>query len=115
MHMIHKTLRTYKYDYTNNFETQFRPPPEVVTYDTYFVDPQNGLDPSWDEYLYDQAKMVYKDTYNKPNDQIENDDLITDAHVSDALPFALIDLWTVHPHLPDTSALPNFQSRPQNR
>ena len=58
--------------------------------------------------------MEYKDTYNKPNDQIESDDLITDAHVSDALRYALIDLWTVNPHLPDTSAIPNFRPRPQN-
>ena len=58
--------------------------------------------------------MEYKDTYNKPNDQIESDDLITYAHVSDALRYALIDLWTANPHLPDTSALSNFQSRPQN-
>ena len=27
---------------------------------------------------------------------------------------ALIDLWTVIPHLPDTSPLPKFQPRPQN-
>ena len=59
--------------------------------------------------------MEYKDTYNKPNDQIECNDLITDAHVSDALRHALIDLWTVNPHLPDTSALPNFRPRPQNK
>ena len=59
--------------------------------------------------------MEYKDTYNKSNDQIECDDLITDAHVSDALRYALIDWWTVNPHLPDTSALPNFQPRPQNQ
>ena len=26
----------------------------------------------------------------------------------------MIDLWTANPHLPDTSALPNFQPRPQN-
>ena len=58
--------------------------------------------------------MKYEDTYNKPNNQIESDDLITDAHVSDTLRYALIDLWTVNPHLPDTSALPNFQPRPQN-
>ena len=58
--------------------------------------------------------MEYKHTYNKPNDQIESDDLITDAHVSDAIRYALIDLWTVNPHLPDTSALPKFQPRPQN-
>ena len=59
--------------------------------------------------------MEYKDTYNKPNDQIECDDLITDAHASDALRYAVIDLWTVNPHLPDTSPLPNFRPRPQNQ
>ena len=59
--------------------------------------------------------LEYKDTYNKPDDQIESDDLITDAHVSDALRFALIDLWTMNPHLLDTSASPNFQPRPQNQ
>ena len=58
--------------------------------------------------------MEYKATHNKPNDEIENDDLNTDAHVSDALRYALIDFWTVNPHSPDTSA-PNFQSRPQNQ
>ena len=59
--------------------------------------------------------MEDKDTSNKLNDQIESDDLITDALASDALRYALIDLWTVNPHLPDTTALPNFQPRPQNQ
>ena len=59
--------------------------------------------------------MEFKDTYNKPSDQIESDDLITDAHVSDALRYALIDLWTVNPHLPDTSPVPNFPPKPQNQ
>ena len=113
--MIHKALPTYEYDYTDNFDTQFRPLLEVVAYDPYFVDPQYGFDPYWDEEIYDQDKLEYKDTCNKPNDQIESDDLITKAHVSDALRYALIDLWTVNPHLPDTSALPNFPPRPQNQ
>ena len=115
MHIIRKNFPTYEYDYTDNFDTQFRPLPEVVAYDAYFVDTQYGFDPSWDEELYDKDKLEHKDTYNKPNDQIECDDLITDAHVSDALRHALIDLWTVNPHLPDTSALPNFRPRPQNQ
>ena len=38
-----------------------------------------------------------------------------DAHVSDVLRYALIDLWTVNPYLPDTSPLPNFRPRPQNQ
>ena len=91
MHMIHKTLPTYKYDYTDNFETQFRTLLAVVAYDTYFVDPQYALDPYWDEDLYKRDKLEYKDTYNKPKDQIESDNLITDAHVSDALRYALTD------------------------
>ena len=115
MHMTHETLSTYNYDYTHNFDTQFRPLPEIVAYDIYFVDPQYGLDPYWDEDLYDQEKMEYRDTYIKRNDQIESGDLITDAHVSDALRYAVIDLWTVNPQLPDTSPLPNFRPRPQNQ
>ena len=115
MHMIHKILPIYEHDYTENFDTQFRPIPEVVAYDTNFVDPQCGVDPYWDETLYDQDKLEYKDAYNKPSDQTENDDLSTDAPVSAALRPASIDLWTVNPHLPDTSPLKNFQPRPQNQ
>ena len=115
MHIIHKTLPTYENDYTDNFDTHFRPLPEVVAYDPYFVDPQYGLDPYWDEEIHDQDKLEYKDTYNRINDQNECDDLITDAHVSDALGYAVIDLWTVNPQLPDTSPLPNFRPRPQNQ
>ena len=114
-HIIQKTLPTYEYDYTDSFDTHFRPLPEVVAYDPYFVDPQYRFDPYWDEEIYDQDKLEYKDTYKKPNDQIESDDLITDAHVSDALRYAVIDLWTVNPQLPDTSPLPNFRPRPQNQ
>ena len=115
MHIIHKILQTYEFDYTDNFDTHFRPLPEVVAYDPYSVDPQYGFDPYWDEEINDQDKLEYKDTYNKPTDQIESDDLITDAHVSDALRYAVIDLWTVNPQLPDTSPLPNFRPRPQNQ
>ena len=45
MQLIQKTFPTYEHAYTDNFDTQFRPLPEVVAYDTYFVDPQHGLDP----------------------------------------------------------------------
>ena len=115
IHITHKIFPTYKYDYTHNFDLQFRSLPEFVAYDAFFVDPQYGFDPYWVEELHDQDKLEYKDTYNKPNDQIEYDDLITDAHVLNALRHALIDLWTVNPHLPDTSALPNFRPRPKNQ
>ena len=81
MQIMHKTLPTYEYDYTDNFETQSRPLPEVAAYDANFADPQHGFDPYWDGELYGQDKLEYKDNSNKPNDQIECDDLITDAHV----------------------------------
>ena len=57
MHIFHKTLPTYKYDDTDSFDTQFRHLPEAVAYDTYFVDSQYGLDPYWDEDIYDQDKL----------------------------------------------------------
>ena len=40
MHMIQNIFPTYEYDYTEVFDTQLGPLPEVVPYDTYFVDPQ---------------------------------------------------------------------------
>ena len=66
MHIIHKTLPTYKHDSTENFDSQFKTFPEVLADNTYFVDLQYGLDPYWDEDIYDQDKLEYKDTYNKP-------------------------------------------------
>ena len=45
MHIIHKTLPTYEYDYTDNFDTHFIPLPEVVAHDSYFVDPQYVFEP----------------------------------------------------------------------
>ena len=73
--MIHKTLSTNEYVYTDNFDTQLRPLLEVVAYDTYFVDPQHGLDSYWYEDLYGQDKLEYKDSYNKLDDQIESEEL----------------------------------------
>ena len=58
MHIIHKIFPTYKYDYTDNFKTQFRPLLEVVAFDAYFVDPQYGFDPYWDEELYDPRQVI---------------------------------------------------------
>ena len=90
--MIQKTHLTHKHDFTEDFDTQFRPLPEVVAYDSHFVEIQYRRDLYWDEDLYNQEKLEYKDTHSKSNDQIESDDLITDAHVSEALRYALIDL-----------------------
>ena len=59
--------------------------------------------------------MVYKYTYNRHKNRIESGDLITDADVSDALRYSLIDLWTVNLNLLDKSSVPNFEPRPPNQ
>ena len=82
---------------------------------THSIDPQIELDPFWDEDLPYQGKLEYKDTSNKPKDQIESVDLITDANVLDAIRFAMINFRTMDPHLPDTSSIPCFQPRPENQ
>ena len=45
MHLTHKTFPTFEYYFTRDFQNQFRPLPEVVAYDKYFLDPRNGRDP----------------------------------------------------------------------
>ena len=87
------------------FETQFRPLPKVVFYDKDLVDPQNGLDTYWDGVLYHQDRLDYKGTHNKPDHQIESNEILTDLHVTDALWFALIAFGTVNPQLPDNTYL----------
>ena len=81
MHISPKTFLTYGHDYTEDFDTQTRSFSEVVTYYSYFVDPQYGCYPYWDEDLYYQDKLEYKDTHNKLNDQNESNHLITDSYV----------------------------------
>ena len=39
---------------------------------------------------------------------MEIEDTIDDSHVSDTLGHAVIDLWTVNPQLPGTSAIPHL-------
>ena len=96
-------------------DTQIRSLSEVVANDTFFVDLEYAVDLYWDENFYYQDNWECRDTHNISNHQVESDDFIRDAHVSDALRYALIGLWTVNSHLPNTLPLPNFPPRPQNR
>ena len=45
MHMIHKTLPRYEYDYTHNFQTQFRPLPESLHTTHISLTPNTDLTP----------------------------------------------------------------------
>ena len=49
--MVPKTFPIYKYGYTQDFSTQFRPLPQVLAHDTYYVDLENGRDLCLDEDL----------------------------------------------------------------
>ena len=69
--MISKIFPTYENDYTGDCDTQIRPLPEVAAYDTYFVHSQNGTDLCWEEDLFDQDKLEYRDTHIGPSEQIE--------------------------------------------
>ena len=112
MHMIQKTFPTYEYDHTEDSETQFRLLPEDAVYDTSFVDRQYRRDTYWDKDPNDQGILDNKDNHNKPTDQVESNHFVTHSHVSDAVPCALTDLWTVNPQLLDTTQLRGFSHRP---
>ena len=108
MHVIHKTLSENQIDYTQDFKSTFKPLPQIADSDKHLVHHPYGLDSYWEDHIYDQDKLEYRHNYNKPAEQIGNDDINIDLHVSHTLRYALIDLWTFNPQLPGTSPLLHF-------
>ena len=43
----------YSIDYTQDFDTQFRPLQLIEGYNPQYIDPEYGIDPNWDKSLYD--------------------------------------------------------------
>ena len=69
-------------------ETYFRPLQTVEDYDPQYYDPEYGTDPYWDNDLYDQTKLQFRnDDYPLTDD--EDDPDIVDNTISRAL----IELW----------------------
>ena len=62
--------------------------------------------------MYGQEKLEYKHNFTKQAEQLKDDDLITDSHVTDKLRYALIDLWLVNPQLLIASPFTNFRPPP---
>ena len=93
-----------------NTPTTFRYPSEKPHYEPQYSDPQYEQDHSWDDDNFDQEKLEFKYKFDKSLKQIEDNDIITDSHVSDKLRYALIDLWTVNPLLSIISTLRSFRS-----
>ena len=51
MHTIHKQLPQYQTDYTQDFDSAFRPLAQPVDHDTSFVHHQQRLDPYWEDHI----------------------------------------------------------------
>ena len=58
--------------------------------------------------------MQFEHNQNKPNDPLEDNDLITNSHVSDALRYSFFDRGTVSAPLLDSLTLLNFLTRARN-
>ena len=87
--------RYYDFDYTKDFETQFRVLPLVEDYNPHYIDPEYGNDPYWDHETYDKRTLHFRrDDYPSTDD--EDDSQIEDTKLSRAL----IELWQ-----PNTDAI----------
>ena len=76
--------RYYAMDYTNDFETQFRPLQTVEDYNPQNVDPEYSMDLYWDEDLYDKTTLQCKCDDYLPTDDAD-DPVIGPNKISRAL------------------------------
>ena len=81
----------------------------TFTSNTWLIDSQYQRDPYTDDDIPNQAKFELKHNFDGAPEQSEDDDIITDSHVSDKRRNELIHLRTVIPQLPNTSPMPNFR------
>ena len=66
---IDRPRRYYDMDYTKNIETQFRPLPLLEDYNPQYIDPDYGIDPYWDDELYDKQNLQFRgDDYPTTDD-----------------------------------------------
>ena len=68
MDSIHKTTLQYQIEYTQNCHSRFGPLPQISDSDENSVDQHYGLDPYWEDTLYDQDNLEYRHNYNKPQE-----------------------------------------------
>ena len=58
--MIHKNFPRFENDYTDDFDTQFRPLPKINARDGYFNDSQYGFNPYSDDELFYRQNRIKK-------------------------------------------------------
>ena len=76
--------RYYETDYTQDFETQFRPLPLVEDYHPQYTDTEYGKDPYWDDELCHKQNLQFRRDDYPPTDD-EGDPDIEDTKLSRAL------------------------------
>ena len=79
-----RPYRSYKMDYTKDFETQFRPSELIEYYNPQYIDPEYGKDSLWDDELCDQENLQLRHDNYPPTDD-ENDPEVKDNELSRAL------------------------------
>ena len=67
--------RYYEMNYTKDFETQFRPLQSIEDYNPQYIDPEYGKDPHWDNELYDQENLQFKQGDYPPTDDEDNPEI----------------------------------------
>ena len=88
--MVHNDRpdRYYDIDYTTAFESRFRPLQQIEDYDPHYIDPEYGVDPYWDNSLYDQRELQFKCDDHPPTDDEDDPEVLDNK-----LTRALIQLW----------------------
>ena len=62
----------YAIDFSQSFNTQFRPLQLIEGSDPQYIDPENDIDPNWDNSLYDQPKLQFKcEDYTSCDDEVD--------------------------------------------
>ena len=89
IHNTYKPLPDWEIDYTTDFTTKFRPLSNTEEYDPYYIDPDYNRDPYWEDELYDQQHLQFHHNLLGQNDNLGQDEPISDI----ALTHALIHLW----------------------
>ena len=73
MHSIKKETPIHQETVEQKMPTPFWLLPQIPDYEPHYEQ-----DPFWDDDLYSQDKLEYKQNFNKPPEQNEDDDIITD-------------------------------------
>ena len=97
--------RYYEEDYTADFQTRFRPLQLNEGY-PHYIDPEYGIDPYWDNSLYDQRKLHFKCEEYPPTDD-EDDPEIPNNKLSRAL----IELWQTNSKITDMEEIEDTNSK----